>query len=97
MQRKRLIIVLLVLLIMAAIITNPTRGDYIEFSEEKVGDSYPEETDEIYNERINFYLFSAYTPVLQGEHGISHLGIFGQFYQLSDGQFDYPWCLEQFS
>jgi hypothetical protein len=47
-------------------------------------------------ERINFFIFSTYIPVVYSEKGITHLGIMGKFIQISDGQFDYPVWLELF-
>ncbi|QFT87534.1 hypothetical protein FIU87_02620 [Bacillus sp. THAF10] len=67
------------LLIVIAILTNPTLADY----EGEKGELLEGEV-----EHINFYVFSTYTPVVHHEHGITHLGIFGKFYQMSDGQFD---------
>ncbi|WP_163102401.1 hypothetical protein [Peribacillus alkalitolerans] len=76
--------------------TNPTLQKYKWFSENKYGEipNNPELPMEI--ERINFLLFSTFTPIIGLEAGITHLGIMGQFIQISDGQFDYPVWLELF-
>lgn len=78
------------------IITNPTKVEYKEFAEEKYG-TPPETNLPIDLESINFFVFSAYTPVVAEEYGNTHLGIMGNFIQISDGQFDYPWWLEPFN
>lgn len=85
---------MLFLLLFVSIITNPSKQDYLLFSEKQSGVPTPAEVE---IERINFYLFSTYTPFVVYENGITHLGIFGNFIQISDGQFDYPWWLEFFS
>jgi hypothetical protein len=97
MNWKRSISLLVILLISAALLTNPAKKDYLLFSEEFFGESLPVHDPDVSVERINFFLFSTYTPVVYEEHGVTHLGIYGQFIQISDGQFDYPWWLEFFS
>lgn len=82
------------LIIIISITTNPTKQDYLQFSEKQSGIPTPTEVE---IERINFYLFSTYTPVFAYEHGITHIGLFGRFFQISEGQFDYPWWLEFFN
>ncbi|MGB3261996.1 hypothetical protein [Paenisporosarcina sp.] len=94
--KKRYIIsafLVLLLLIVLLIATNPTKQEYLQFNdwEEK------QPSIHVQIERINFYVFSTYTPVVAHEHGMTHLGIIGDFYQISDGQFDYPWWLEFFN
>jgi hypothetical protein len=97
MKGKREIILLVSFLIGIMILTNPTREDYLQFSEESFGKPSQEVDQNIYIERINFLLFTTFTPVLHQEHGTTHLGIYGQFIQISDGQFDYPWWLKFFN
>lgn len=97
MKWKRWILIVLAIFLLAAIFTNPTKQDYIQFTEESMGEPIPEDADNTYIERINFVLFSAYSPVTHHEHGMTHLGIFGQFVQISDGQYDYPIWLEFFN
>ncbi|WP_316568705.1 hypothetical protein [Neobacillus sp. YIM B06451] len=96
--RKRWVfgIVIMVVLIFLAF-TNPNEKDYYNFIENEYGKS-PE--DRLYFselERINFFVFSTYTPIFITEHGITHLGIMGKFIQISDGQFDYPLWLRLFN
>ncbi|WP_228027575.1 hypothetical protein [Bacillus fonticola] len=95
-RKKRSIIAgLFSILIIFSILTNPTKKDYLLFSEETTGIVTPA-TVEI--ERINFYLFSTYAPMRPLDHyGIVHLGFMGKFFQISDGQFDHPWWLEFFN
>ncbi|WP_075618517.1 hypothetical protein [Paenisporosarcina indica] len=93
-RKKRYIVsTILVLLIGVSIATNPTKKEYLQSTDW----NHIPTTPSFYIERINFYLFSTYTPVVAHEHGITHLGIFGDFYQISDGQFDYPSWLEFFN
>lgn len=73
---------------------NPQTSDYINFTEAASGVSTPE-TVKI--ERINFFVFSTYTPMMYEESGTTHLGVLGQFVQISDGQFDYPEWLNLFN
>lgn len=88
---KRFIFTFILLIVLGiAIITNPTQKEYKQFTEKAIGET----PSDIEVEHINFYIFSAYTPVAFGEHGITYLGIFGQFIQISEGQFDYPIWLE---
>jgi len=93
MKKRYMISAFLVLLIVLLIATNPTKQEYLQFNdwEEKPSSIH------VQIERINFYVFSTYTPVVAHEHGMTHLGVFGDFYQISDGQFDYPWWLEFFN
>lgn len=78
------------------IVTNPTTQDYIDFIEQENGTPIPANVD---IERINFFLFSTYAPKfnLTGEYGIVYLGIMGQFFKISQGQYDYPWWLDLFN
>ncbi len=93
-QKKKFIIsASLVLIIILCMITNPTKQEYLQFS----GWSEPLESIHIQIERVNFFIFSTYTPIVAHESGITHLGIMGHFFQISDGQFDYPKWLEFFN
>ena len=78
---------LLVLIFILSIATNPTKQEYLQF----IGQEEIPESIHIQLEEVNFFIFSTYTPFVAHESGITHLGIFGHFYQISDGQFDYPW------
>ena len=70
-------------------LTNPNEDDYYAYEEkEYTGSLLNFEYVEL--ERINFIVFSTYTPFVHSENGITHLGVFGVFIQISDGQFDYP-------
>lgn len=93
-QKKKFIIgTLFVLIIILFMITNPTKQEYLQFS----GWSEQPESIHIQIERVNFFIFSTYTPIVAHESGITHLGIMGNFFQISDGQFDYPRWLEFFN
>lgn len=93
-RKKRLIIsTLIVLMIIFCMSTNPTKQEYLQFN----GWSESPKSIHIQIERVNFVLFSTYTPIVAHESGITHLGIVGHFFQISEGQFDYPWWLEFFN
>jgi hypothetical protein len=92
-RKKYVVISLLFLIILISIVTNPTKQDYLKFSEEQTGAHTPTILE---IERINFFIFSTYTPIVHHEHGITHLGLFKNFFQISNGQFDYSWWLEFF-
>ena len=93
--RKRYIIwVIILLIIILSIMTNPTKEEYLQYSEEQSGIAPPPSLE---IERINFYLFSTYASKLFDHYGIVHLGFMGNFFQISEGQFDYPWWLEFFN
>lgn len=94
-MRKWYLIRILFSLIVVAVITNPSDKQYLEFSMELYGE--PPQSVKIEVERINFLLFSTYTPIVHYEHGITHIGAFGKFFQLSEGQFDYPMWLNLFN
>ncbi|GAA0342995.1 hypothetical protein GCM10008967_36840 [Bacillus carboniphilus] len=94
-KRWKIIAILLLACLCLFLFTNPNTSDYEVFSTDKYGEAPTDLPLEI--ERVNFFLFSTYTPVIASEHGITHLGIVGQFFQISDGQFDYPWWLELFN
>ncbi|RDU37990.1 hypothetical protein DRW41_08330 [Neobacillus piezotolerans] len=75
---------------MASLLTNPTMKDYIAFDRQETGIPIP---DSIRIERINFFVFSTYAPApknTKDEYGIVHLGFMGHFFQISEGQYDYP-------
>ncbi|MDZ5472878.1 hypothetical protein SM124_14185 [Bacillus sp. 31A1R] len=94
--KVRLIILgLLVVLIISSLMTNPTTEEYLKFTEEESGIATPKNIE---IERINFYIFSTYAPKRPlDNYGSVHLGFMGKFYQISEGQFDYPWWLEFFN
>jgi hypothetical protein len=94
-KKSYLITFLLGILIIFSILTNPTEKDYLLFSVEATGLPTPSNVE---IEGINFYLFSTYAPVAPMDHyGIVHLGFMGEFFQISEGQYDYPWWLEFFN
>lgn len=80
-----------VLLAILFILTNPSKQDYLEFSEKQTGEPPPAI---VKAERTNFLFFSFYTPNVHHEQGITHLGIFSGFQPVSDGQFDDPWWMK---
>lgn len=87
---------LLIFFLMVAVLSNPTEEEYLEMngipSEQMLPDGMKVEI-----ERVNFFLFSTYTPIVGFEYGVTHIGIYGSFFPISDGQFDYPWWLELFN
>lgn len=107
-KKRYVFTIILVLMLVAAYITNPTIDKYIKvspighymkstnrqgrltFAEGKIGKAI------VKIERVNFYIFSTYTPFFYVEPGATDLGVFGHFIRISDGQFDYPWWLELF-
>ncbi len=92
-NKKYIFSALLFLLVLVSVITNPTKQEYLQFKDwEQMPSSIHVEI-----ERVNFYIFSTYTPIVAHEHGMTYLGLFGDFYQISEGQFDYPWWLEFFN
>lgn len=92
-KNKHIINAILFLLLVVSIATNPSEDEYLQSRHWHIVPTTPC----FYIERINFYLFSTYTPVVAHEHGITHLGMFGSFYRISEGQFDYPSWLEFFN
>lgn len=86
---------ILAFIILLALLTNPSEEQYLRFSEDRYGTIETPISMEI--ERINFLVFTAYTPIYFNEHGITHIGAFSTFFQISDGQFDYPMWLEIFN
>ena len=74
--------------------TNPTKEEYLQFSEEQSGIATPLSVE---IERINFFIFSTYAPKFFDHYGIVHLGFMDNFFQISEGQYDYPWWLEFFN
>ena len=57
------------LLIIILFVTNPTKNDYLQFSEEQIGIPTPTNVE---IEKVNFYLFSTYTPVASRDYGATH-------------------------
>ncbi|WP_316568779.1 hypothetical protein [Neobacillus sp. YIM B06451] len=82
-----------VILLAAGILAffNPTENDYIAYSNEYMFDSHPDEI-----EKTNLLVLSIYTPVIDEKYGISHLGIMGQFIELSEENFNLPIWVEFF-
>ncbi|TYS69536.1 hypothetical protein FZC76_04690 [Sutcliffiella horikoshii] len=98
--RTRYIISALLVFFILSIMTNPTKQDYINhtnFSEEKMEESHDQLDFKI--ERINFFLFSTYAvkELAFDHYGIVHVGFMGHFFQISEGQYDYPGWLEFFN
>ena len=91
-KKMTIISTFILLIIILFISTNPTTQDYLLYQDWKEISN-----PHIQIERKNFYLFSAYTPIVAHEHGMTHLVLMGNFYQISDGQFDYPWWLNFFN
>ncbi|WP_254660762.1 hypothetical protein [Bacillus sp. FJAT-27225] len=80
------------ILLLLCILTNPSTKEYVAFS-----GNQPKNLElRVKIDRTNFFLFSTYAPkiVATDEYGMVHLGVLGRFYQVSDGQYDYPWWLE---
>ena len=90
-----IVVVMLTGFVVALLLTNPSEADYIRFEQVKYGQRPEGASIEL--ERINFYIFSTYTPIRFGiEPGVTHLGIFKAFVPISKGQFDYPEWLRWF-
>lgn len=79
-----------------AAVTNPSEEEYLGMSGNPNEQMLPEGM-EVEIEHVNFFLFSTYTPIVGYEYGVTHLGVYGSFFPISDGQFDYPWWLELFN
>ncbi|BCB02567.1 hypothetical protein [Bacillus sp. KH172YL63] len=96
-MKRRIKIVLLIFIPLfvggMAFLTNPSPTEYHQYMKQSAGEDKP---TEFQVEHVNFYMFSAYTPIAYGEYGITHIGVFGRFFPISDGQFDYPVWLEPF-
>lgn len=97
MKMKWMFISIFLIAVIILAKTNPSKEDY----EATYVHSYVK-TAEVFDqnyqlERINFFLFSTYTPIVTEEHGKTYLGILGHFFPISDGQFDYPKWLELFN
>ncbi|TYS43157.1 hypothetical protein FZD51_21980 [Bacillus infantis] len=92
-MRKRSLSILgaAVLLAVLFYMTNPSKQDYLAFSEKQTGEPLPAI---VKVERTNFLFFSFYTPNVHHEQGITYLGIFSGFHQVTDGQFDDPWWMK---
>ncbi|MEK5441104.1 hypothetical protein [Fredinandcohnia sp. FSL W7-1320] len=91
---------LLVIFLILSLLFNPTKQDYIEYTNfnEIPAESFNEPVD-IEIERKNFFIFSTYAPKLKvfESYCIVHLGFMNSFFQISDGQYDYPWWLKLFN
>ncbi|MBY6038299.1 DUF4359 domain-containing protein [Fictibacillus nanhaiensis] len=96
MKKKWFMIGLLLVITAILVITNPSEKDYeaVFLTEMEKSDKNLKKYYKL--ERIDFYFFSTYTTFIANENGITHLGILGQFFRISDGQFDYPKWLELF-
>lgn len=97
MKRKWMLMVFFFLVVITLTTTNPSKEDY-----EAIFVHPHVKSSDIFNkhyqlEQINFFLFSTYTPIVAEEHGKTHLGILGQFFPISEGQFYYPKWLELFN
>ncbi|NLP52552.1 hypothetical protein [Bacillus sp. RO1] len=90
------LVLLLITFTLVAILSNPSEREYLEMTGESFYETLPDGL-EVEIERVNFFLFSTYTPIVGNEYGITHLGVYGSFFQISDGQFDYPGWLELFN
>jgi hypothetical protein len=113
MKWKYVISGFVIFMIILALFTNPNKESYMQFWENKFGEELSLvgedggfiqyfEVDKEGNipykvEKINFYIFSTYTAMAYTEYGVTHLGVFGHFIQISKGQFDYPWWLNVFT
>lgn len=81
------VFILLIILTVSAF-TNPTKEDYIKFSEAETGISIPES---VRIDEANFIFFTVYAPAhinTIDEYGIAHLGFMGHFFKVTDGQYD---------
>ncbi|WP_456278902.1 hypothetical protein [Bacillus sp. AK128] len=99
-KKQNIIGTILFFFIIFSIMTNPSKQDYINytnFDEKKMEESHEQLNFEV--ERINFFLFSTYAvkELTLDHYGIVHLGFSGNFFQISEGQYDYPWWLELFN
>jgi hypothetical protein len=97
MKRKWMFIGLFFLAVITLTTTNPSQEDYeaiFVHPHLKKAENFNEHYQ---LEHLNFLLFSTYTPIVAEEHGKTHLGILGNFFPISDGQFDYPKWLELFN
>ncbi|MCG1023584.1 hypothetical protein [Sutcliffiella horikoshii] len=70
--------------------TNPSEKEYLEMFDNSYKQTLSEGL-EVEIKRVNFYLFSTYTPIIGSEPGVTHLEIYGSLFPISGGQFDYPW------
>ena len=84
-KRKYLIGGILILFLILCFAINPTKKDYLQFSEERTGVLTPTIVE---IDRNNFVIFSTYTPVFAHEEGITYLGVLGNFIKVSNGQFE---------
>lgn len=113
MKKKYVICVFFVLIIILALVTNPNKESYMQFWKNQFGEELSlvgedagfiqylevdmEGSIPYKVERINFFIFSTYTAMVYVERGVTHLGVFGNFIRISEGQFDYPWWLKVFN
>ncbi|WP_156424283.1 hypothetical protein [Bacillus sp. FJAT-27445] len=74
---------------------NPTKNDYIAYTKDKF-ENLPDRSKPDDIEKTNLLIFSIYTPIVGEKYGISHLGIMGQFIELSEENFNPPIWLEFF-
>ncbi|RHW38112.1 hypothetical protein D1B31_15155 [Neobacillus notoginsengisoli] len=74
---------------------NPSEKDFVVYAEEKFPDrpsvAHPDDI-----EKADLLLFSIYTPIVADEYGVSHLGIMGQFIELSRENLKPPIWMELF-
>ncbi|MFC4355043.1 hypothetical protein ACFO0S_08295 [Chryseomicrobium palamuruense] len=91
MNKRLVIIVWIGFLLLLFGVTIPKMENFIQYSESVAGVPTPED---VTIEHYNFFLFSTYTPFVHDEYGITHLGTLGQFFPISEGQFDQPFWLE---
>lgn len=97
-MKRNIFVAFSVLIIILALFTNPTKEDYMQFTNWQDEQLVVEGNGHIQVkiERVNFYVFSTYTSIVHIEHGVTHLGVFGHFIRISNGQFHYPRWLELF-
>jgi hypothetical protein len=96
MMKKKWMIAAVLMILFVLYSTNPTKQDYEAIYLQGVVESN-EKFEKYYElERINFIFFSTYTPFIAHENGITHLGVLGHFFPITDGPFDYPNWLEFF-
>ncbi len=99
-KKRYILFGIISLFIILSILMNPTKQEYMvynekmlqeyfEFSKEKTGE-YKDIESMI--DSKNFYLFSTYAPKMpiesMGHYGPRHIGFMGDFYQLTEGQYN---------
>ena len=101
-KKKRYIIIgiIISLSVILSILMNPTKQDYMVYNENMLQEyfEFSKEMTEEYKEidsmidSKNFYLFSTYAPKMpmevMGHYGPRHIGFIGNFYQLTEGQYN---------